>query len=275
MFISFLIPSYNHCKYISQTLDSIVDDIGTDDLIYEIILIDDGSTDTTKDCLDVWRSSNPNISCTIIYRENRGLCRTLNELVNISSGDILRLCASDDKIFPGSTRKIIETFRNENCLVLVGDALVIDDDNNIVNQSAISQKGGNVSKLENGENFASEVISNWSIPGPCFCLKRKIYDVVGYYSEDLHIEDWDFFLRVAALCEVKYCNYYFSYYRIHNSNVSITKNSLKQKINIRCQLIAGWRQLYLFSGYLKLKLFSEILKLGMKFIYYSIKVILK
>jgi len=260
--ISFLIPSYNHCRYIIYTLDSIYTDAET--LDYEIIVIDDGSTDASICKIDFWCKLHPNVDIKVTYRENRGLSITLNELVRQASGDIIRCCASDDGVYEGSSSKIIKIFKESDVLVLVGDSFVIDDADNLIESSAIKLSGGVPNKMRKPEGLKKEIVANWSLPGPCFAMRKQVYEVVGFYAEDLVIEDWDFFLRVAALCPIQFVNEHFSYYRVHSGNTSRTLNIAKRVRNLNAQLTAGKRRSYLFHGQLRMLIEIQCVRLKLK-----------
>lgn len=269
MRISFLIPSYNHSSYIDHTLDSIVADANS--LDYEIIIIDDGSSDDTKSKIKLWQERNPLAVIKVIYRENRGLCATLNELVHQSAGDIIRLCASDDAIYKGSSLKILDEFESNEAQVLVGDAFVMDDRGVTIGKSAILLNGGNLQKMQTQIGLKREIVSNWALPGPCVAIRKSVYEKVGYYSEDLLIEDWDFFLRVSALCTIQFLNTPFAYYRIHSSNTCKTISNSRRFQNNYSQLLAGKRRCHLFTGRLRALLELECMILRMKVAYLWLK----
>ncbi len=273
MRISFLIPSFNHSAYIGYTLDSIYSD--AEGLNFEIIIIDDGSVDDSRLVIDNWCKLHPLVDIRVTYRENQGVSATANELLRLSTGDVIRCCASDDAIFAGSSLRILEAFTNSDSLVLVGDAYVINSMGAIDGKSAIEMSGGVLSKLKTAKGLKEEIVANWSIPGPCFAMRRRVYEIVGYYAEDLLIEDWDFFLRVAALCPMQFVEGYFSYYRVHSRNTSRTSNLSKKVLNLNYQLIAGKRQLHLFEGKLRLLLSFECITLKAKIIIFSFINLLK
>lgn len=260
--ISFLIPSYNHFNYISYTLDSIYADAKA--LDYEIIVIDDGSTDDSISKIDCWCKLHPMVDIKVTYRENRGLCVTLNELVRQASGDVIRCCASDDGVYAGSSSKIIQRFKESDALVLVGDALVVDDAGKIAGSSAIKLKGGVPRRMQTPEGLKREIVGNWSIPGPCFAMRKQVYEVAGFYAEDLVIEDWDFFLRVAAHCPIQFVNEIFSYYRVHSGNTSTTPTTARRVRNLNAQLTAGKRRSYLFHGWLRVLIELQCVRLKLK-----------
>ncbi|MEY3996189.1 MAG: hypothetical protein RL344_532 [Pseudomonadota bacterium] len=274
MKVSYLIPSFNHSKYIEYTLNSILSD--SKSFNYEIILIDDGSTDQTKKIVIDWVKKNSAANIFYTFRENKGLCVTLNELVKKSSGNIIRLCASDDAIHLGSTERIITHFEKTSSLVLIGDAILFDSNNNEIQKSAIKFNGGNIHKMKLSQaSLKQEIISNWSIPGPCFALKKEVYDIVGYYSEDLLIEDWDFFLRVVALTSIEYIDCPIAYYRTHDSNTCKTQNLNKRLLNLKSQKLAGLRNITLLKGTLKYLLIKEVIILILKISLLNLKKLFK
>jgi glycosyltransferase involved in cell wall biosynthesis len=260
--ISFLIPSFNHSRYIGCTLDSIQTD--ADGLNFEIIIIDDGSTDDSRLIIDAWCKLHPLVNIRVTYRDNRGASATANELVRQASGEVIRFCASDDGVYAGSSFKIIQRFKESDALVLVGDAFVVDDAGKIVGNSAIKLSGGVPSRMQTLEGLKKEIVTNWSIPGPCFAIRKQVYEIAGFYAEDLVIEDWDFFLRVAALCPIQFVNEYFSYYRVHAGNTSRTSNIAKRVRNLNAQLTAGKRRSYLFNGWLRVLLEFQCIRLKLK-----------
>jgi glycosyltransferase involved in cell wall biosynthesis len=267
MKISFLIPSYNHSKYIEFTLESIYNDAF--ELDYEIILIDDGSTDDSKTIIENWCKARSNVNIKLKFRENLGVSATANELIRMSSGNVIRFCASDDAIFKGSSIFIMNYFSKSTYMVLVGDAYIINKKNIIVGNSAIENNGGSLTNLKSIDGLHKEIVGNWSIPGPCFAMQREIFDKVGYFSEDLLIEDWDFFLRVTAFRSIVFTESYFSLYRIHTENTSRTRNIPRKIINLNNQYTAGKRNLHLFAGYLKIILLLECFKLNLKIIIFK------
>lgn len=265
--ISFLIPSYNHGKYVCHTLDSIRAD--AEGLDYEILLIDDGSKDDSRTLIDAWHAANPEAPLHVTYRENRGVSATLNQLVSMASGGIVRLCASDDAVVAGSSARMLAAFGESDAQVLAGDAWVMGDDNQIVGESAIRANGGEPSKMTTEAGLKMEIVANWSIPGPCFAIRREVYGIVGNYAEDLPIEDWDFFLRVVAQCRMRFIGGQVSYYRIHGTNASRTADVARRIRNLRAQLAAGRRRAPLLQGKLRVALDRECAILELKVAYLS------
>lgn len=105
MKLSFIIPAYNVSDYLSQCIDSV---ISSDTEDYEIILINDGSTDTTGEICDRYASEYPDF-IRAFHQENIGLACTRNNGIRYSSGDFIFFLDSDDYISPSGVNSLIET----------------------------------------------------------------------------------------------------------------------------------------------------------------------
>ncbi len=94
--VSVIMSAYNHAAYVEQAIESILAQTYDN---FELLVIDDGSSDDTAAIIEKLSRTH---GFYFKRQENRGLPVTLNELVQISSGDYITACASDD--FWPSTR---------------------------------------------------------------------------------------------------------------------------------------------------------------------------
>lgn len=115
MKISIIIPIYNAKEYISNCIESIINQ-NIDVEKYEIILVNDGSTDGTKEVIDNIIKNNPNIN--IIYYEqiNQGVSVARNNGVNISSGQYILFVDSDDILANNFLPEIYNCINNEDVI---------------------------------------------------------------------------------------------------------------------------------------------------------------
>ena len=90
--VSVIVPVYNEEKYISATLDSIINQNFKD---FELIVIDDGSTDNTLEIVTE-KLSNSKINYKIIHQENNGVSSARNRGINESCGDYIVFVDADD-----------------------------------------------------------------------------------------------------------------------------------------------------------------------------------
>jgi len=231
--VSCAIPYYNHKEFITYTLDSIIQDTYPNK---EIILINDGSSDKDDSCIIEWIEANKNkININYISRENRGLTKTLNELISLANGKYILLCASDDYLINNTITKRVELLeKNPQKLLLLSDAIVVDNDNKELYKSSLSQLyKADLDAYKNDESLKKEIITNWSIAGATHLINKKLYDEIGLYNEELIVEDFDFFLRAVAKDYILFYNEQVSAYRQHETNTSSdTTKTLRIKQDI-------------------------------------------
>jgi len=221
--VSCLIPFYNHNHFIKRTLDSILEDTYSNK---EIIIINDGSSDKDDSSITTWISSHKDqIKINYISRKNIGLTKTLNELIGIAKGKYIVLCASDDYLINNTiTNRVAILEKNPHKLLLLSDAIVVDNNNNKTHNSSLTELyTADLEKYYSDDGLKEEIINQWSIAGATHLINKDLYDKVGLYNEDLIVEDFDFFLRVSAKNYILFDNQQVSAYRQHETNVSNDK----------------------------------------------------
>jgi glycosyltransferase involved in cell wall biosynthesis len=232
--VSYLIPVYNHDKYVELLLNSIFEDAKKLDGDKDIIIIDDGSTDNSNLAIQNWIDNQDGfIKIKYITRENKGLTVTLNELISCSDSEYLRLCASDDILIPNSTNIMLQTFKkNNNLLAVCGDGIIIDENSNKTYNSSIKYHGGNIDKLINEESSYNELILHWCIAGPCSLIKKEFYDEMKYLENE-SIDDFYLYLTLIEKNALKIISDKLCYYRLHDNNTSKTTNIEKRVKNLK------------------------------------------
>jgi alpha-1,3-rhamnosyltransferase len=127
--ISALIPTYNHEKYIQETINSIINQTYQN---IELIIIDDGSTDSTWQKMQEMEELCKKRFKRVVFKtkENEGLCLTLNKLLDEAQGEYIYLIASDDLAKPQAIEKQLLYIIKNNAVVVVGDNEIIDNDGN-------------------------------------------------------------------------------------------------------------------------------------------------
>lgn len=236
--VSVIIPFYNHNQFIKKTLDSIIEDSYPNK---EIVIINDGSTDPNDSNITQWIKDHKNlIKINYIKRENKGLTKTLNELVKISRGKYLLICASDDYLINNTVSKrveLLEEVEAKNKLILISDNIVVDNNDTLLFESNLFEfRRTNIEKLSSDDGLKYSIIKQWSFAGPSWIANRKLFDEHNlYFDENLLVEDWDFFLRIIAKNYALFYNEKVSAYRwevnksySNDSAVKRIQNDLRQ-----------------------------------------------
>ncbi len=215
--VSVLVPAYNHEKYIVACLDSIMSD-GYQNL--EVIVLDDGSIDNTYPLAKEWFDLHGQAFSyfDLMHQENRGVARTLNSLLQIFRGKYFVLLASDDMLLEGGiANRLAALERSPKALAVFADAIGIDENGKkLCNSILINKFRASLEALSHGSTRPYELILNWCIPGPVFLAKREVTQKIGYYNENFHVEDRDYYLRLIANDVLTFTATKVAAYRLHS-----------------------------------------------------------
>ncbi|HOC40486.1 MAG TPA: glycosyltransferase family A protein, partial [Bacteroidales bacterium] len=119
--VSIIIPVYNGEKYISDTIQSVIDQTYKN---WELIIVDDGSTDNTAEIVKQFNDSR----ISYIKKNNTGVSDTRNVGAMISKGEILSFLDADDIWLPENLEKKVEKLINEPQCVLVYSSMFLWDE---------------------------------------------------------------------------------------------------------------------------------------------------
>jgi glycosyltransferase involved in cell wall biosynthesis len=222
--VSVLIPAFNHERFVQRCLDSVLEDPYPSK---ELIIIDDGSTDKTAERIDDWVAKHcMALPIEYVRRENKGVAATLNELAARANGEFLRLGASDDYLLPGGLDAQVRYLLSHPCKgAVIGDSVVVDPYGNKIYASGMCDlHGANKRLYRSDEGIRRAVISQWAIGGPVALIRSNALETVNRWTEGLRIDDWDFFLRLAARDALGFIDVSVCAYRLHEANLSKTRN---------------------------------------------------
>ena len=94
--ISVIMPVYNSEKYLPHAVKSVLDQ---DFDSFELILVDDGSTDMSDALCDDFARKDPRVK--VIHKQNGGICSARNEGLSLAMGEYVTFCDNDDEYLPG------------------------------------------------------------------------------------------------------------------------------------------------------------------------------
>ncbi|MBI5663323.1 MAG: glycosyltransferase [Ignavibacterium album] len=221
MKISVILPVYNAEKFISESIKSILFQSYTK---FEFIIINDGSTDRTREIIESF--SDPRIK--FINKQNTGLVDTLNYGIRISSGELIARMDADDIALPNRFALQINQFR-KNTAVLGGQFNILTEDGTIKKGKLLPLKHKNI--LKNLLNGKPAIIHPSVMINKEFLLKAGMYD-----EKMIAAEDHDLWLRISHLGNLSNVRFKVLCLRKHRKNISITHKDL-QLIN---SLIANY-----------------------------------
>ncbi|RZK40528.1 MAG: glycosyltransferase [Pedobacter sp.] len=260
--VSIIIPCYNHERYVQQCLDSVL----TDDYHNkEIVIIDDGSTDRSKQVIAEWINTNE-AAINVIYRtqKNSGICNTLNNLINYANGEYVAILASDDKLNINGIRERVDyLLKFPDKMVVFGDSIIIDENSIVTHHSSFLLHKGDLRDFETNDGmFDALVVKGWPSPGPVTLVKKDYYRKFGYYPKDLLMEDQFFYLTAIANSVLGYLDKPVAYYRIHS--ISLSRNPQRKRQVLRDLAKTYFRRMNLFKAKQKTILLLRGLKIYIK-----------
>lgn len=234
MFLSFIVPVYNTETYLAECLDSLLDqNIPAAD--YEIICVNDGSTDGSAQILDGYHEKHINIK--IIPTENNGVSNARNIGIDAAAGDYIWMVDSDDFI----ARQILADLR---CESYGNDSDIIDFGAYTFNEELTESELSAYFRNElRPVSFANHVYITRSLFRREFIRKNKLrFDPNIAYSED------SLFKCECLLCKpvIKRLNraYYFVRFR-KGSTISLsTKTANEKKLSSWCTVAVKFKRYY-------------------------------
>jgi len=220
--VSVIVPNYNHAKYLSQRIDSILTQSYQD---FELILLDDCSTDNSRDILNSYKNHSK-VHRVVFNDQNSGSTfKQWNKGVELAQGEYVWIAESDDWAEPKFLEILMHEFEQRHN---VGLAYVAskgaDGDGNLTYSNEIDNTGETIvypSKFYI-EKFLSVDNSIWNASMMMF--KRELFPTIEQqklYSTMKYCGDWFFYLLVVEkgfdVLEVKQT---LNNFRVHKNNVS-------------------------------------------------------
>ena len=214
--ISIIIPCYNQELYIKETIFSVLLHEYSN---FEIIVVNDGSTDNSEGIILEFKNLFPQIK--YIKKQNEGLGSTRNAGLQNISGDFVQFLDSDDLISTNKFLNQIYDFIHDPYLQISYSEYVCFEDGQ-------KDKTWTYSRLIMNEDTTLDLIQNWetelSIPIHCFIFKASILNNLKFDEELPNHEDWEFHLRIASKKPVyKYQKDAIAYYRVRTTSMSRDK----------------------------------------------------
>lgn len=200
--VSVIMPMYNSVKYVRQAIESLLAQTYTD---LEIIAINDGSKDG---CADVVRNIKDD-RLIFVDRENRGFVNTLNECIEMASGEYIARLDDDDWCYPTRIEKQVAYLDTHADTVLVGTL----NDEQLDNQ--IRRKPKSCVVTPNQIRYAL-VFGNYAFAHSSFMMRRNVLnDHQIRYEVFKQVPDYHMITQLSSYGEIARIQEYLTVYRIH------------------------------------------------------------
>jgi glycosyltransferase involved in cell wall biosynthesis len=208
--ISVLLPVHNAARYVAGSIESILGQTLGD---FELLILDDGSTDGSLEVLRRYAGRDPRIRLT--SRPNKGLAPSLNELIDRARGEYLARMDADDVALPERFERQVAYLRaHPECVLLGCRVRLIDPDGDPLCDWCNRQDHEALDAVFLRGEMSTE------ISHPAIMMRRDAVLAVGKYREFPVIEDVDLFLRLAERGRIANLPEVLLLYRIHAENIS-------------------------------------------------------
>ena len=259
--ISIILPTYNGAKYIRRAIESVISQTFSD---WELLVIDDGSSDGTENILKEYINKDHRI----IYLKNEinlGIQKTLNRgLKEAKEEYIARIDDDDEWVDEDKLKKQVEFLNNNLDYVLVGTGVIVINEDSVELLRYLLP--------ETDEDIRNKILAKNCFVHSSVMFKRDTALTFGGYDESKyirHIEDYDLWLKLGTVGKFGNLPTHAVKFTLREGSIS-SKNKLEQfRKNIT--LAKKYKNKYpnyfgaLFRSYLRIVIYGFILKSPIKF----------
>ena len=249
--VSVVIPAYNKADLTIKTVASV---LGQTYGNIEVIVVDDGSTDDTKNKLQLFGDK-----IHYIYKQNGGACSARNVGIKQATGEYIALIDCDDIFYPEKIAKSVEYLeKNPDYGFIYTGAYFINGNDEVISEYWIS--GYPASGL-----IASGLILRAFICNSTVVVRKECFKEVGYFDEKIFIPaDWDMWLRLSEKYKAAYIDDKLTGYRLTDS---YTASNMERGINETVYVLnkAFSRNNHLSSGFKKRCLANMYITYGINY----------
>ncbi len=222
--VSICVPTYNGARYLKHCLDSALAQTFTD---FELLVVDDCSTDSTPDLARHYVGTDPRISVRRNER-NLGLVANWNRCVDLARGAWVKFLFQDDLLEPSCLERMLAASRNGVDLVVARRGLLFEEGTPPLIQERFRKYVAthDLARHCDGrpgltvEQFAEIFVRN---PGfncigepTATLMRRSAFERYGRFNRDLIIlGDWEYAARVAANTGLGYVDATSAHFRVH------------------------------------------------------------
>ena len=226
-------PSFNHERFIDDAMRSVLSQPLS---ILELIVVDDGSTDSSTEIIRKWVSQDHRIRA-IFHSENLGISRTVNDGIGIAKGKYVTFIASDDMFAPQALEKALRAIEKDpTCGAVVFEVRWIDGMNQSITLFSnyyAGITGQRVDFLRDMRSLQRETLFNLLVRyegliGLDCLVRKKVLDEYNIRLDERvkYGNDNLFGLELSLACEMTYTGEPLYLHRIHKDN---TYNTIKKR----------------------------------------------
>ncbi len=213
--ISVIIPTYNRAAVLQRAIESVINQTYKD---WEMIIVDDGGNDNTKDLVSEYQSKYSNIY--YFKSPNMGASVARNIGIGLSKGEYIAFLDSDDFWTPGRLYSVYKKILEDNN----PNKLYITDFRSQNNENTLFK-----TKYLESENFTQILLSHNFLGGTINIVapKKILLGIKGFDIKLTSCQDHDLYIRLAEICDINYIPGEFAVFCLDSTNRISGKNNNK------------------------------------------------
>ncbi|MBW4616327.1 MAG: glycosyltransferase [Desmonostoc vinosum HA7617-LM4] len=185
--VSVMMPTYNVKKYVKDAIDSVLKQTFAN---WELIIVDDGSTDGTTELVAQYAEKDSRIK--VYYQEHFGRGKTRNKCLEYSRGKYIAICDSDDISLPERFEKQVNFLENNFNIGAIGSQVCSFSEEAIFDPAKIIYWPTEAGEVCQGFKQGKMKMANCAT-----MIRTSLFEEHGGYCEQLHrAQDYEFFSRV-------------------------------------------------------------------------------
>lgn len=206
--ISVCMPSYNGARYIEEQIDSILPQLASSD---ELIIVDDGSRDGTRDILKKYAANDARIRL-VMNEQNVGVVKAVEMAVAHASREIIFLSDQDDIWLPGKVERGLSMLSDEGVVAVLANSEIFVNNEPTGTLFFRPERFPRFSIL--AQFFKNDFI------GCCMCFKKAVLTTALPFPRRVSMHDWWLGVNALAAGKVVFDEAPAILYRRHDANLS-------------------------------------------------------
>lgn len=227
--VSVLMASYNHEKYLSEAIESVLNQTLPD---LELIIVDDCSTDNSRKIIEKYLAMDGRVRA-FFHSKNMGIPRTANECLNVTTGEFISFIGSDDVWVPSKLEKQLSVLSKDEDRVVWSEGDIINSEGTSTGQT-FTQMNTCGKKPKNGRIFR-EIINENYIFSQSVLFKREFCEDLSFNCNLKYLCDYQFMVDLSYRHDFVFIPESLAKYRIHGKNTIFQDqvNWLKDRVLLR------------------------------------------
>lgn len=228
---SIIIPSFNNGTYIAESIDSVLQQTYGN---FEIIVIDDGSTDDSGGIIEQYAERYPGV-VRFFRQQNRGPGAARNTGLRNARGIYIAFNDADDLWLPQKLEKQVAVLdRDSNIGAVYCDNYYVDEQRRILPERKSKQR------LPRGR-ITMDLFYRYCIYTSSILVRRSVIEKTGFFREDIFVgEDYHYFLRLSYNCEIDLVD-----------EKLVEKRVLSESLSNQDEMLNAANDLIIFRDFLK------------------------